>query len=527
MIISSQYPCPPVPDVSVPEYVLRHAPRLHDRPALVDGTDGRTVTYGELADTVRRVATGLSERGLARGDVLALYSPNLVDYPAAVLAVASLGGVVSPVNPLYTADELGRQLRDSGARFILTVPALLDVATEAARGGAVKEIFTFGSGAAATSFAELAGRADAAPRPDLDLGTDLVALPYSSGTTGFPKGVMLTHRHLVTNLKQCEAMVEFETFTERDVVLAVLPFFHIYGMVVVLMLALAGGATLVVMPRFELDSMLDLVERHRITVLPIVPPIALAMTRSPNLRARDLSSVRLVMSGAAPLRQDLERQLSEALGCPVIQGYGMTEASPATHLSPTHPGARKPGSIGRLVAGTEAKIVDPESGHDLPIGTEGELLIRGPQIMKGYLNRPDETSASIDTEGWYHTGDLGYADPDGDFFIVDRTKELIKYKGFQVAPAELEALLLTHPAVADVAVVRHPDDEAGEVPRAFVVRRTDDLADDVSGEAIMDWVATRVAPHKRIRAVEFVEEIPKSPAGKILRRLLIAGGAGG
>ena len=258
-----------------------------------------------------------------------------------------------------------------------------------------------------------------------------------------------------------------------------------------------------------------------------MPPIALAMTRSPNLSARDLSSVRLVMSGAAPLRQDLEHELSEALGCPVIQGYGMTEASPATHLSPTSPGAGKPGSIGRLVAGTEAKIVDPASGRDLPIGMEGELLIRGPQIMKGYLNQPDETSASVDTGGWYHTGDVGYVDADGDFFIVDRTKELIKYKGFQVAPAELEALLLTHPAVADVAVVRHPDDEAGEVPKAFVVRQADQLAHHASGEAIMEWVATRVAPHKRIRVVEFVEEIPKSPAGKILRRLLMAGGAGG
>jgi acyl-CoA synthetase (AMP-forming)/AMP-acid ligase II len=205
----------------------------------------------------------------------------------------------------------------------------------------------------------------------------------------------------------------------------------------------------------------------------------------------------------------------------------MTEASPVTHLSPTRPEARKPGSIGRLVPGTEARVVDVESGQELPIGTEGELLIRGPQIMKGYLNQPDETTASIDAGGWYHTGDVGFVDADGDFFIVDRTKELIKYKGFQVAPAELEALLLTHPAVADVAVVRHPDDEAGEVPKAFVVRRADDVARHVSGETIMEWVAERVAPHKRIRVVEFAEEIPKSPAGKILRRLLIAGGAGG
>lgn len=525
MIFTNEHRVPSVPDVSLTEYVLRHASRLHANPALIDGKNGTTLTYGELAETVRRVATGLAERGLAKGDVVAVYSPNVVEYPAIVLAVAWLGGIVTPINPLYTSEEVGRQLRDSGARFMFTTPPLLETATEAARGGEVREILTVGSAPTTVSFAALASSPDAPPTPGRHRGTDLVALPYSSGTTGLPKGVMLTHGHLVTNLCQCEAMDEFETFSEEDVILAVLPFFHIYGLVVVQMLGLAGGASLVVMPRFDLQSMLDLVEKHRITVLPIVPPIALALARDPSLASRDLSSVRLAISAAAPLRADLEAQLSDALGCPVIQGYGMTEASPVTHLSPTRGAVRKPGSIGRLIPGTEARIVDVASGADLAVGADGELLIRGPQIMPGYLNKPDETAACIDVDGWYHTGDVGHVDGDGDFFLVDRTKELIKYKGFQVAPAELEALLLTHPSIADAAVVRHPDDGAGEVPKAFIVPNPRYSTEPAHAEAIMTWVGERVAPYKRIRLVEFVDEIPRSPAGKILRRLLIERGA--
>jgi acyl-CoA synthetase (AMP-forming)/AMP-acid ligase II len=509
-----------VPDSSLTEYVLRHAARLPDKPALIDGTDGPMVTYGELAETVRRVATGLAERGVVKGDVVAVYTPNLIEYPALVLAVASLGGVVTPMNPRYTAEEVGRQLRDSGARFMFTTPPLLETAQDAAQGESIHEIFTVGFCPDAVSFAELASSPDAPPNRVLDRG-DLVALPYSSGTTGLPKGVMLTHGHLVTNLCQWEAMGESDTFSEEDVILGVLPFFHIYGMVIVQMVALAAGASLVVLPRFDLQSMLDLVEKHRITVLPIVPPIALAVARDQSLASRDLSSVRMVLCGAAPLRADLEARLSDVLGCPVIQGYGMTEATAATHAGRTRAAVRKPGSIGRLVPGTEARIVDLASGADLTAGMEGELLIRGPQIMRGYLNQPEKTAECVDVDGWYHTGDVGCVDGDGDFFIVDRTKELIKYKGFAVAPAELEALLLTHPSVADAAVVRHPDDEAGEVPRAFIVANPGYPVEQLHAEAIMTWISDRVAPHKRIRLVEFVDEIPRSPAGKILRRLLI------
>jgi len=304
-------------------------------------------------------------------------------------------------------------------------------------------------------------------------------------------------------------------------VMAVLPFFHIYGMVVIMMLGLAGGGTIVSMPRFDLAEFLGLVQKYKATVLPLVPPIVLGLVKHPMVAQFDLSSVRLVFSGAAPLGEDMARELSGKLGCPVVQGYGMTEASPVTHLSPTRHAPMRPGSAGRIVPNTEVRIVGVDSGAEVPQGQEGELWIRGPQIMKGYLGRPEDTAACIDAEGWYHTGDVGYADPEGYFYIVDRTKELIKYKGLQVAPAELEALLLTHPAVADAAVIRREDDEAGEVPKAFVVLKADPASAGTTAETIMGWVAGRVAPHKRIRHLEFIDQIPKSASGKILRRLLV------
>jgi acyl-CoA synthetase (AMP-forming)/AMP-acid ligase II len=350
---------------------------------------------------------------------------------------------------------------------------------------------------------------------------DVVALPYSSGTTGLPKGVMLTHRNLVANLCQCEGAKNFDGFKEADVVIAVLPFFHIYGLVVIMKLALSQGGTIVSMPRFDFQEFLTAMQKYRVTIAPLVPPIVLGMVKNPAVGQFDLSHVRLVFSGAAPLGEDIARQLSEKLGCPVVQGYGMTEASPVTHLSPTKDAPLKPGSIGLVVPNTEVRIVAVDAPDDVGRGQEGELWIRGPQIMKGYLNRPDDTAIAIDPDGWYHTGDVGFVDREGWFFIVDRTKELIKYKGMQVAPAELEALLQTHPAVLDAAVIRKADEEAGEVPKAFVVLKPDPASRATTAETIMAFVAERVAPHKRIRHLEFIDQIPKSASGKILRRLLV------
>ena len=516
---------PPVtiPDLTITDYVLRHAARLGDKPALIDGPTGRTLTYRQLADGARRMAAGLAKRGFRKGDVLAIYSPNVPEYAIVFLGVAMAGGVNTTVNPLYTADELANQLRDSGARLLVTVPPFLDKAKEAAAKSGVEEIFVLGSAEGARPFTDLLAAGAEPPAVTIDSAQDLVALPYSSGTTGLPKGVMLTHRNLVANLCQAEGMRNFECFGERDVTIAVLPFFHIYGLVVIMMLGLAGGGTILVMPRFDMMEFLALVQKYRVTILPLVPPIVLGLVKHPAVAQFDLSSVRLIFSGAAPLGEDLARSLSQKIGCPVVQGYGMTEASPVTHLSPTRNEVFKPGSAGKIVPNTEVKIVAVGSGSDapLPVGQEGELWIRGPQIMKGYLNRPQETADCLDREGWYHTGDVGFVDDDGYFFIVDRTKELIKYKGMQVAPAELEALLLTHPAVLDAAVVRRADEEAGEVPKAYVVLKPDDASKAVSGEAIMGWVAQRVAPHKRIRHLEFIDQIPKSASGKILRRVLM------
>ncbi|MGH6689987.1 MAG: AMP-binding protein [Gammaproteobacteria bacterium] len=520
-IFRSDWPDVDVPDVPLTDFVLRHAGRLGDRPAIVEGPTGRTLSFDDVADQVRRVATALHRMGFRKGDVFAIYSPNVPEYAVVFFAVASLGGVVTTVNPLYTAGELGKQLRDCRARVLITAAPFLDKAREAAVEAGVETVFVFGTAEGARPFAELLDAPPTPPVVAIDVRNDVVALPYSSGTTGLPKGVMLTHRNIVANLSQCFGVTDWEGPREGDVVPCFLPFFHIYGMVVIMALNLVRGAVTVSIPRFDFTEFLTLAQKYRATVLPLVPPVVLGMAKSPAVGQFDLSSVRLVFCGAAPLGEEVARELGAKLGCPVVQGYGMTEASPVTHLSPTRNAPLKPGASGKIVCNTEVKIVSVDTGAEQGVGQEGELWMRGPQIMKGYLNQPAATADAIDAEGWYHTGDVGYVDADGFFFIVDRTKELIKYKGLQVAPAELEAVLLTHPAVLDCAVIRKDDAEAGEVPKACVVLRADEAARATTAEALMAFVAERVAPHKRVRHLEFVDQIPKSASGKILRRLLI------
>jgi acyl-CoA synthetase (AMP-forming)/AMP-acid ligase II len=324
---------------------------------------------------------------------------------------------------------------------------------------------------------------------------------------------MLTHRNLVANLCQVQAGFPIES---DDTLIGVLPFFHIYGMTVIMNQALRAGATIVTMPRFDLDQFLELLEVHAVTRAYVVPPIALALAKHPAVDGRDLSALRTIMSGAAPLGGELAEQVARRVGCTVIQGYGLTETSPVTHLIRPE-GENRPGSIGQPLADTECRIVDPESGEDVAEGERGELWIRGPQVMRGYLNDREATAATVDEDGWLHTGDIATADADGYFRIVDRLKELIKYKGYQVAPAELEALIVTHPAVQDVAVVGAPDEEAGELPKAYVVP----AGDEFDADELIAFVADRVAPQKRVRLVETIAEIPKSPSGKILRRALV------
>lgn len=512
MIFHSPRPPVTIPETALTPFVLRHAARLAAKPALVDGVSGRALTYGQLAEAIERTAAGLAASDFGKGDVFAIYAPNCLEYPIAFHAVASLGGIVTTINPAATADELARQLVDAGASRLLTTPELMAKASEAAARAGVREIVVVGEAPGAIPFASLASRENP-PTVAIDPVNDLVALPYSSGTTGLPKGVMLTHANLVANVAQVAAC---GLILEADTLIGILPFFHIYGLTVLMNISLAVGATVVVLPRFELESFLTTLERYRVTYASVAPPTVLALAKQDIVDNYDLSRLRMIVSGAAPLSAELTAACSARLGCQIVQGFGLTEASPVTHVSATSPDAITLGSVGLLIPNTEAKIVDIATGAELEPGDQGELWVRGPQVMRGYLNRPEATAAMLDADGWLHTGDIGYADAAGNFFVVDRLKELIKYKGYQVAPAELEAVLLTHPAVADAAVIPSPDEESGEVPKAFVV-----LNQPVDADEVLAFVAARVAPYKKVRRLENIDAIPKSASGKILRRLLV------
>jgi len=517
MLIRSPFPDIEIPEMPLTDFVLAQAGELGDRPALVDAPSGRTITYAELVKGVRAVAAGLDERGFRKGEVLSHYAPNLPEYAVAFHAVATVGGINTTANPQLTADELSSQLRDCGARLLVTVPELLDNAATAARQAGVEEIFVYGEAAGATPFASLLRVGGEPPPVAIEPANDLVALPYSSGTTGLPKGVMLTHRNLVANICQVAARVQVrddESEPARQV--AVLPFFHIYGLVSLMNIPLYVGNTVVTMPRFDLREFLRVIQDYRITRAALVPPIVLALAKHPLVDEFDLSSLELINSGAAPLSAELEVACGKRLGCRMQQGYGLTETSPTTHWVGDELAGRMPGSIGPPVPNTECRIVDVATHEDAAPGEPGELLIRGPQVMKGYLNNPQATALTIDRDGWLHTGDVARLAPDGSMRIVDRIKELIKYKGYQIPPAELEAVLLTSPGITDAAVIPLPDEEAGEVPKAFVV--TDG---SITPEEVTRYVAEQVAPYKKVRAVEIVDEIPKAPSGKILRRVLI------
>ena len=519
MIFRSPYPDVVIPEMSVVDYVLQRAPEFGGKAALIDGVTGATMSYDDLASGIRRAAGGLTERGFGKGDVLAIYSPNTITYPVAFHGTAHAGGVVTTVNPLYTSGELAKQLRDAGARFLITAGPFLDKAREAAAdAGGIEEIFTFDGAPGTTPFSALLESEELEKGPEIDPATDLVALPYSSGTTGVCKGVMLTHRNLVANMAQIFGTESLcRVLDEDDTLIAVLPFFHIYGLLVIMTAALARGAAVVVLPRFDLAQFLGAIQEYGVTFAHLVPPIVIALAKHPMVSEYDLSSLQGINSGAAPLGEDMARQVEERLGCVVAQGYGLTETSPVTHMAPSKQrGDASHATIGPCLPNTEVRIVDVETGEDLGPGERGEIWIRGPQVMAGYLNQPEATAATIDEDGWLHTGDIGYVDENTFCHVVDRVKELIKFKGFQVAPAELEALLLTHPQIRDVAVVRSPDEEAGEVPKAFVVGDGALTAEDV-----MSFVAERVSPHKKIRRVEFVDQIPKAASGKILRRVFV------
>ncbi|MCH7740448.1 MAG: AMP-binding protein [Chloroflexi bacterium] len=498
----------------------RAAERWPDKTAIIDG-DNRA-SYAELLDRSNRLASALAERGVAKGDRVALLAPNCLEYVVAAYGVISSGAVLTTINSGYREGEIAHQLNHSGAETLIVHESLLEV-TALARPNTPKLMTLIVIGNAvdgSESLDDLIESGSSTP-PDVTVRPrdDLAALPYSSGTTGLSKGVMLTHFNLTANIQQfLQRGGEESSWRHEDVILVHLPLFHIYGLNVLMGPAIAAGATQVMMGRFDMETLLSIIEQERITIFCTVPPVILGLTAYPGLSERDLSSLRLGFVAAAPSSADLQDRGQDALGCPLIQGYGMTELSPITHLDYMRPPGRSAGSVGFPLPDTETRVVDVEDGvTDVDIGEEGELLVRGPQVMKGYFDDPDATAETITADGWLHTGDIVKTNSEGRLWITDRKKELIKFKGFQVPPAELEGLLLEHPDVADACVVGKQDAEAGEVPKAFVVPRDGSTA---SAEDLMSFVASKVASFKQIHEVEFIDQIPKSPTGKILRRIL-------
>jgi acyl-CoA synthetase (AMP-forming)/AMP-acid ligase II len=481
------------------EEVLGGARRWPDRVALVDATDGRSLTYGEIADRAQRLAGGLLAGGARQGDVLALVAGNAPGVAIVAHGALLAGLTLAPASALLTARELGAFLRQTGARYVVADAAAMPTVNEAASAAGVQAVFALGALPSADPIVAEGGDPDA-----------IALLMSTSGTSGLPKSAAHTHAGAVATLRQYAASPP-RRFGPDDVVAGVVPFAHMFGWVM-LNSALRAGARMVTLARFELEAFLRMIQDHRVSTAAVVPPVAHALARHPAVERYDLSSLRFLIVGAAPCPAEIERECEARLGCVVGQGLGMTEAAPIA--LPENP--VRHGSTGRLVPGTQAMIVDPDTGERLGEGVTGELWFRGPQLMSGYLGDAAATAATIDAEGWLHSGDLGHFDADGNLFLVDRLKELIKVRGYQVAPAQLEAELTAHPAVADAAVVPRPDEESGEVPVAYVA-----LCEPAEPGAIAAWVAERVAPYKRLADVIVVDAIPRAPTGKLLRRVLV------
>ncbi|KAG6791184.1 hypothetical protein POTOM_000296 [Populus tomentosa] len=517
-----------LPDIYIPKnlplhsYVLENLSNHSSKPCLINGANGDVYTYADVELTARRVASGLNKIGIQQGDVIMLFLPSSPEFVLAFLGASHRGAIITAANPFSTPAELAKHAKASRAKLLITQACYYEKVKDFARESDVKVMCVDSAPDGCLHFSELT-QADENEAPQVDISPDdVVALPYSSGTTGLPKGVMLTHKGLITSVAQ---QVDGDNpnlyFHSEDVILCVLPMFHIYALNSIMLCGLRVGASILIMPKFEIGSLLGLIEKYKVSIAPVVPPVMMSIAKSPDLDKHDLSSLRMIKSGGAPLGKELEDTVRAKFPQARLgQGYGMTEAGPVLAMClafAKEPFDIKPGACGTVVRNAEMKIVDPETGASLPRNQPGEICIRGDQIMKGYLNDPEATSRTIDKEGWLHTGDIGYIDDDDELFIVDRLKELIKYKGFQVAPAELEALLIAHPEISDAAVVGLKDENAGEVPVAFVVKSEKSQATE---DEIKQYISKQVIFYKRIKRVFFIEAIPKAPSGKILRKNL-------
>lgn len=527
MIIESPHAPVEIPHVSIYELLFGSLSEEDAaRTALIQGETGREVSYGDLKRNVDRFAGALAARGLGIGDAVALMAPNVPEFVVAFHGILRSGATATTINSMYTAEDVTKQINASGATMLVTVSALADRAIAGAEqaGLSSEQIIVMDDDGTHPSLEAVLAEGHQAPDVTIDPDKHIAVLPFSSGTTGTPKGVMLTHRNLVANTCQIQNLLPVHPGVPIQ---AVLPMFHIYGLTVLMHFGLFRRAKVVTMASFDLEEFLRIIQDHAIEVSFIAPPIAVALAKHPLVDQYSTASLTSILCGAAPLDEATAGAVSRRVECEVTQGYGMTELSPVCHLAPFGDSSSPRGSIGPAIPNVESRLVDPATGEDVELPSEGEsaageIWVRGPMVMKGYLNNAEATESTIVDDDWLRTGDIATYHSGGWFTVVDRLKELIKYKGYQVPPAELEALLLEHEGIADAAVIGVPTADGEEIPKAFVVLQSD--ADgqqaELTAEDVMDYVASRVAPFKKVREVEFIHEVPKSRTGKILRREL-------
>ncbi len=503
---------------------------------------GKDLSYNELHSQVNSLAAALSDMGVKKGDRVAIHLPNCSQYPIAFFATLAIGAIVVPFNPLYVAREMEYQLKDSGAETIITLTRFYNMVKEVQPKTDLKNIIVSnikdyfpgflsllytvakekkeGDRVSISgedyAFTDLISRHAGKKPPQVEVTPeDQAVYLYTGGTTGVSKGAILQHRNLVANCLQVKSWcTDFKD--GKEIILGVLPFFHSYGLTTILNLGLLSGAKLVLLPRFELEMVLKTIDKQKPTLFPGVPTIYVAINNAPNLEKYDIKSIRICISGAAPLPLEVQQEFEENTGGKLVEGYGLTETSPVTHANPVY-GKNKPGSIGLPMPDTEYKIVDVETGEtEVPLGDVGEICLKGPQVMEGYLNRPEETAHSI-RDGWFYTGDIAKADEDGYAYIVDRKKDMVIAGGFNIYPRDIEEVLYAHPKVMEAAVAGIRDPYRGETLKAYIVLKE---GETMTEDEVIQYCKENLAPYKVPKLVEFRDELPKTMIGKVLRRML-------